>query len=144
MKCSAWLARWGPVVACMGALFYLSSIPDEAAVPGLERLQFGDKVQHGIAYGVLAALIWRALGGWRNGLWRLGLTVAAAVTYGLTDEAHQLLVPGREFQLSDLAANFIGALAAAGALAISTGGDKLDGRQGAEDLRGEGQTSGEP
>jgi len=41
----------------MGAIFYLSSQSHLPEVPGLKNLDYGDKIEHATAYGVLGALI---------------------------------------------------------------------------------------
>jgi VanZ family protein len=98
---------WGPVVLYMGLIFWSSSRarPDVlSATP--------DYLLHGTAYAGLAALSVRALAK------RLfsGLTVAhvlggvaIALFYGITDEWHQLHVPGRDSSLGDVLADLVGA-----------------------------------
>ena len=65
---------------------------------------------HAGGYAVLAALTARALV-WRGKL-RLSLLAAAlglTALYALSDEIHQLFVPGRSFELRDLALDITGA-----------------------------------
>jgi len=100
---------WGPAVAYMGLIFYLSS---------LSRLPIGpevsDKLLHATAYFGLAIVLVRAL---CHGLpARVGpaaaITVwAVATVFGVSDEVHQMFVPGRTAALDDLAADAVGALA---------------------------------
>ena len=78
-----------------------------------------DKHEHFFFYGILAALALRALA---NGEWRgirLG-TVAGAILisslYGVSDEFHQRFVPGRTYEVLDMAADALGSAAAAGLL----------------------------
>ena len=106
---------WGPVIAYMAALFYvqsLSSLPSPPA--GLT-----DKHEHFFFYGILAALALRALA---RGEWRgiRGATVIGAILisslYGVSDEFHQRFVPGRTYDVLDMAADAIGSAAAAGGL----------------------------
>jgi len=40
-----------------------------------------------------------------------GLAIAIAVSYGLTDEVHQMFVPGRSAEVADLIADAAGACA---------------------------------
>ena len=136
--------RWGPVVACMALLFYLSSQPDLPNVPKLAFLDLGDKSQHFAAYAVLGALIWRALSRATPKWWQIGATIALAAAYGLSDESHQILVPGREFDVLDLGADALGSAAAAIGLTLWIGGDELGKKKARrarerEDLQGEGQ-----
>lgn len=70
-----------------------------------------DKMAHGLLYAGLGFLFARAVtGGGQRSTWRLALVSILAVTlYGLSDEAHQLFVPKREFDLKDLAGDLAGA-----------------------------------
>jgi VanZ family protein len=99
----------------MAALFFVSSLSSIPSPPdGLT-----DKHEHVFFYGILAALTLRALA---KGQWRF-VTFAAACgaalissAYGVSDEFHQRLVPGRAFEGLDMAADAIGSVAAAGVL----------------------------
>lgn len=103
----------------------------------------GDKIGHLIAYAVLGALIWRALDRVSVGWGRVGAAVALATAYGVTDELHQLYVPGRDFDLVDLGANALGAALASVVLTLWKGGAGLGGRaRRKEDPRGKGQAAG--
>jgi VanZ family protein len=93
----------------------VSSVPD---VPDLLPGASSDKLAHGIVYSGLGFLLARALTAARPE--RLGLRLTAtvvllAVLYGLSDEVHQLFVPGRAFELRDLLADLIGSALGAGA-----------------------------
>jgi VanZ family protein len=99
----------------MLGIFVLSSQSSLPQPPGM----LTDKAAHAIAYGLLAAFWFRALAGGRwSGLTarRAGLAVLGATAYGLTDELHQSMVPGRTMELADLWADALGASAAACAL----------------------------
>lgn len=91
----------------MVAIFGLSS-QSEIGPPEV----IGDKVAHLIAYGLLAALLVRALAraDWRRISARVvtGAIVVATV-YGAIDEWHQSFVPGRTPEVADLVADFMGA-----------------------------------
>ena len=66
---------------------------------------------HGIAYGVLVVL--------GSMLWRwLGWVAIAVLVYSVLLEGLQYLLPGREFHLSDLAANALGVLVGLAIMAI--------------------------
>lgn len=86
----------------MAAIFAASSIPGRS-VPAPPILGW-DKLVHAVVYAVLAALLVRATGG------RLALALAIAILYGVTDELHQALVPGRFADPFDALADAIGAL----------------------------------
>ena len=106
-----WLTRaslWGPVVLQMGLIFAASSIPNLKTLPGGMPDWFG----HGVGYALLGALALRAFaGGRRAGVTARTVVAAAlvAVLYGVTDELHQTLVPGRSADLHDVAADAAGA-----------------------------------
>lgn len=99
---------WAPVAIYMGAIFYVSSMPDPAIPTG------ADKPLHWLAYMGLAVLVVRALAGGAGR--RIGVRIAAVamlitIGYGVTDEVHQLFVPGRSADAYDLVADSAGALA---------------------------------
>ena len=120
--------RWGPVALWMGLIFFLSAQSKLPELPGLADLDYGDKIQHAVAYAILACLIWRALGSSLARLWQTAVVVAIAMVYGLSDELHQLYVPGRSFDLLDLGADALGAAIAAVVLTIRIGGDEIGAR----------------
>ncbi len=112
-RLSAWL-RWLAVFVAAGAIYWCSDLP----VPGAVALPIpqGDKLLHLVAYAVFAALVFRALRGddarpAAAGVLALGAVLATA--YGVSDEFHQLRVPGREFSVLDMLADGAGATLAA-------------------------------
>lgn len=108
------VARWGPVVAYMGAIFLLSAQPQLPSFPS----QVSDKHVHALTYAGLAAVTCRALAGGALARLTAGDAVGAwaiAVAYGASDEYHQSFVPGRTPDLDDWAADAAGAAAAAAA-----------------------------
>lgn len=135
-------ARWAPVAAWMGAIFAASALPSRMGTPGLERFAWDDKLQHGTAYAILAALIWRAFGKHRPRWWLMAASILVAAAYGALDEWHQSLIPNRECSLSDWSTDAFGAALAAIILGARKGGDAIGGRA-REDLRGERQKARE-
>ena len=106
MKRHLWV--WGPVVAQMGAIFFLSSL-SEAPLPQGMSDHFG----HSVGYAMLAVLVLRALAGatWQGvTALRGAATVVFSTLYGMSDEWHQSFVPGRSPAWDDVAADFRGAL----------------------------------
>jgi len=106
------LIFWFPVLAYCVIIFIASSmerpLPD-TDIPNL------DKFLHMVEYGILSYLIIRALMGSEVKLPHGKLIVLAvifATLYGASDEAHQMFVPGRTAEISDLLADLIGASAA--------------------------------
>lgn len=109
------LRVWGPAWAAMAVIFAASGV---SSVPSAVRA-IDDGLWHGAGYGVLAALLLRALAAarWDGVTGRTAVLAAALATlYGATDELHQWFVPGRSAQWSDLVADAAGAAAACGAL----------------------------
>jgi hypothetical protein len=115
---AAWL--WGPAVGWACAIFFVSS----AASPVLQP-PAPDWVLHGVAYGLLAVLVCRALaGGLGRPLeapWAL-LGALIATLYGASDEFHQMFVPGRMAEMRDLVADAAGAVIGSG---IAHGGTRV-------------------
>ena len=99
----------------MALIFALSAV---SSVPPAARA-VDDRLWHGLGYGLLAALVLRALAAarWQAVTGRtVLLAIAVATLYGVTDELHQWFVPGRTAQWSDLVADATGAAVACGAL----------------------------
>jgi VanZ family protein len=99
-----WL--WGPVVLYMGIIFYMSSQP-EVTIPAA----LTDKSSHSLAYTFLGVLIVRArAGGLPARITARDAFVAVLLTtaYGVSDEIHQMYVPGRSADVYDLYADAIG------------------------------------
>ncbi len=95
------LLGWVGAFLWCALIFWLSSTPDAGGVFGF--LPDGaDKVLHGGAFLVLAGLLTLATG-------RPVVSALAAVAYGVSDEVHQLFVPGRTADLADLMADAVGA-----------------------------------
>lgn len=91
----------------MGLIFWSSSRERPEAMDAAP-----DYLLHGVAYAVLAALSVRALAKRLfSGLKGVHVAggIAIAVLYGMTDEWHQLHVPGREGSVSDVVYDFLGA-----------------------------------
>ena len=104
---------WVPVALYAGVIFYLSaqSHPEEQ-LPSFLLEDVSDKVLHGVEYGILALLCYRAF------RWAAGsavarqavvLAIVTASVYGVTDEVHQFFVPFRESSWQDWLADTIGA-----------------------------------
>jgi VanZ family protein len=93
-------ALWAAFVLFIGSRPYLR--------PPL-RFSGADKLGHAVMYGVLAVLV--VVGGRRSGgrrPWLWALLVVAVVAAG--DELHQRIVPGRDSDILDWAADMTGAL----------------------------------
>jgi VanZ family protein len=108
---------WKLAGAWAAVIFVLSSIPGRS-FPKYQVLSY-DKVLHALVYSVLGGLCFLALRRtWPMKTSRLlGLSVLLATAYGLSDEFHQLFVPGRCADLHDALADCIGGLIGASAVA---------------------------
>ena len=98
---------WLPPMLLAAAIFVLSGFSE---VPGIDLQAPGlDKIAHLLEYALLAFLMLRIL---QESCVRLALPWAWALTtlYGLSDEIHQYVVPGRSSDPFDLAVDAIGAL----------------------------------
>jgi VanZ family protein len=98
-------------VGWMLLVFFLSSRPD---VPAPELFRHQDKVFHLLLFGVLGLLLAFSFTPPAVATWRRVFLVTALVTaYGITDEMHQLFVPGREASVGDVLADAFGGFLAA-------------------------------
>jgi VanZ family protein len=100
---------WLPALTWAGMIFFLSS-RGMGPQPSWWFTN-ADKVIHGILFGILSLLVFLALRrthGWRASR-AAALAFTVAVLYGSSDEIHQFTTPGRTPDVSDLAADAIGA-----------------------------------
>ncbi len=100
----------------MALIFAISSLHSAPLPEGMS-----DHFGHSAGYCILAVLLFRAFaGGSYSGVtWRSGaLALGSSVLYGLSDEFHQMFVPGRTAAWDDVAADFRGALIGAGLVGI--------------------------
>jgi VanZ family protein len=107
------ITLWGPVIAYMAMIFGLSSLSKPPQPPGVSFYAV-----HVIVYMGLGALTARAAGtGLTNVNWR-AVVIATLISslYGVSDEYHQLFVPGRSFDVFDIVADAIGSLVGASAV----------------------------
>ena len=86
------LYLWLPVVSWMGLIFLLSAQPElpQTGAGWLDRVLSAGA--HMFLFAVLAVLLARAVGA-RPG--RSAIAFTLAVVYALSDEFHQMYVPGR-------------------------------------------------
>ncbi|PWB39132.1 MAG: hypothetical protein C3F02_00745 [Parcubacteria group bacterium] len=87
-------------------IFYLSSIPDlKSSLPSLYDL-ISRKLAHISEYAVLSYLIARGLNSRKNEA--VAGAVVLAIAYSLSDEQHQVYVPGRKGSPIDIFIDAIG------------------------------------
>jgi len=121
---------WVPTLLWIGVIFFLSSLP-ESTTPGRSLLP--DKILHAAEYFILAFLILFALQRttelkFSTCFW---IVLVSGTAYGLSDEFHQLYVPTRNFDLTDLLANVCGIALLFGILWVL----RRSGKRGAEIYR---------
>lgn len=93
------VSRFGPPVALMGLIFFLSAQPDLGTDLGALDTVLR-KLAHMAEFGLLFGLWWRALG-WPGP--RQAVTAAAiALAYAVSDELHQTTVDGRHGAPTDV------------------------------------------
>lgn len=92
-------------------LYWLS---DQHQLPSPQLFANEDKLEHFLAYALLAILAWRAFSPRiSRRLPLLLLSVGFCALYGAGDEWHQSFVPGRQAGADDWLADCLGACAAA-------------------------------
>ena len=106
------VSLWLPVIIQMGLIFYLSSLP--AGSPALESFPVPGWLGHFAGYGLLALLLYRAFNrGFRGWSFKAAVsTFVVGFLYALSDEFHQMFVPGRHALLADIAIDTGGILSA--------------------------------
>ncbi|NUT56155.1 MAG: VanZ family protein [Thermoleophilia bacterium] len=102
MSLSAALRLWAPVVVWAAVIFAFSAVPDLGTGLGTWDLVLR-KIAHACEFAVLGALLLRAL---RDGR----AAFAGGVLYAISDEVHQLFVPGRHGAALDVAIDSVGVL----------------------------------
>jgi VanZ family protein len=97
---------WLITIGYMGTIFYVSS-RHNVKLPEIARNI--DKVAHMLAYVPLAYLLSMSLRD--SGMKKYAFLAAffIASIYGVTDELHQSMVPGRDATVGDVAADTVGA-----------------------------------
>jgi len=106
---------WGAAIAYAAAIFVLSSQPVSAPAEETVAL-LGDKALHGIEYAGFAILLTLAISSTpstRVSSRAAMIAFAGTALYAASDEFHQTLVPGRDGNLADLAADVLGAFVGA-------------------------------
>ena len=107
-----WVRDTLPLLLWMALIFVMSSRSRLIEIENGTDEKFFYKTAHFIAYAMLAWLWWRFLAPQRQFDWGVlwGAFVMTAL-YGISDEIHQLFVPGRNGQLADVFFDSAGALA---------------------------------
>jgi VanZ family protein len=99
-----------PAILIILGIWFLSS---QSILPQPKGILGFDKVQHLIAYMVLAGMIglWPSHKQWKTRtLLTTLLVIGIASVYGIVDEIHQSFTPGRDCNIWDWIADTIGAI----------------------------------
>jgi VanZ family protein len=98
----------------MALIFVISSF--EVEVPGVRYFPLRDKGIHLVEYAVLGWLCaaaswktWPSVSAWRTA----GFAVFVSALWGVSDEIHQALVPGRVPEIGDAVADLYGSIVGA-------------------------------
>ena len=125
-------ARWIPVIIWMGLIFYLSHQPAEQSselsagvmemllnvlvviFPIHEEIPIIHflirKAAHFFAYFVLGILVVHALSKSLKPIWKGSvIALVICVLYAITDEVHQLFIPGQSGEVRDVLLDSVGA-----------------------------------
>ena len=111
-----WLSALGPVLLYAALIFVVSGQSN------LPSTRIWDKAAHFGEYAILGFLAARAIfliTGWSLRTSAL-VAVVGATTFAITDEIHQYFVPGRDADVLDVLADFLGAIAGASAYAVAS------------------------
>lgn len=113
-----------PLVLYWIILFTATTLP----VQDLPGIGIGDKFSHFFAYFVLSVLLYLMFTYQRKSVMlfkhALIATILIVSLYGIADELHQILIPGRSAEVLDWVADFAGSII--GTLLISYLMDKLN------------------
>lgn len=98
-----------PILLYCLMIFVLSNLKDPPA-PNF-HLQWGDKINHALAFGGMMVVALRASGylfARTSIAVRVGIALLFCALYGATDELHQAFVPGRTCDIYDWVADMTG------------------------------------
>jgi len=119
------IPHWLPVWAWMFFIFYLSSLTEFSTgfAGGLDLLL--KKLWHFFAFFALAALVYRAFRSYRFSKGDAYLLCATwSLVYAISDEIHQLFVPGRHGTVVDVIIDLVGILLFGILVKLFVGGKK--------------------
>lgn len=106
------LFLWSPVFLYAGLIFYLSGL---SVLPVSVDIPFLDKLEHLFEYAIFGILLIRALYNSGFKLSRqsaVAWAVIIAFIYAISDEMHQVFVPGRSADFFDALFDLLGASSA--------------------------------
>jgi VanZ family protein len=110
------MCYWLAVVVWAGVIFYCSSMPSNKIPP---LFPYADVVFHFYEYFVFYLLVyWAASNSFKKTITSsvnkiLVVALIMVTLYAISDEFHQLFVPGRQAEIKDVLIDFLGAFSAA-------------------------------
>ncbi len=130
--------RWAWFLPAIAEMIAISCLSSFSVLPALPSVLSFDKLQHALAYFVLASLMW--LGFARGANVRSASRTAVfswggTVCFGALDEMHQRFVPGRQADVLDLLADAVGAGFACFCIRYVSGLRSKEGRESAWRMR---------
>ncbi len=108
-KIQIFIVYWAPVLLYCGLIVYLSSLSHPSQNFPSFFSGLSDKLVHGIEYGILGILLYRALRDTTHINQSMGMAIFCATAFGISDELHQWYVPHRHADIWDVAADASGA-----------------------------------
>ena len=94
----------------IGYIIFLADTADHNfAFRLIGEIAYGDKLMHGLLYGIMAWCLNYGLG-FRTIYSRLQLGAIIVLTFALLEEISQIFIPSRTFDMMDLFADIIGVL----------------------------------
>ncbi len=100
---------WAPVLLYCCLIVYLSSLSNPSQNFPSFFSDFSDKLVHGVEYGILGILLYRALRHTTQISQNIGVAIFCASAFGISDELHQWFVPHRHADIWDVIADTSGA-----------------------------------
>jgi len=95
----------------MFLVFYYSTTEEPEFLENIPEFDFRDKLFHVLEYGILSFLTYNAFKHHKLLKEKVFLySIMFSVIYGILIEINQIFIPGRGFEILDIAADFIGSL----------------------------------
>ncbi len=108
-KIQPFIRYWLPVILYCSLIVYLSSLSYPTRNLPSFFSELSDKLVHGIEYGILGILLFRAFQQKHQTIGSVRLAIVCALAFGISDELHQWFVPHRQADIWDVLADTLGA-----------------------------------
>ncbi len=100
---------WLPVFLYGSLIVFLSSQSHPSQHFPAFLLGMSDKLTHGMEFGLLGILLYRAFHQTHRASTSMGFAILCAGFFGVSDELHQWFVPHRQADMFDVFADILGA-----------------------------------